>query len=289
MRSRIVADTDPDSLVVLLEARCRALLIDPPAADRVDRIVRAAIRARDDRFYVGIRDRLAPETRTRLEALLRAALGALDAGLPDNRLVRITGKRGGSITVTPFEPQPEPPNLSALKAAVTATKPMTNLLDMLKETDLRLGFSEALKSPTPYEAMDRTVLQPWILLCLHGLGANGRLRARNPAIWGDGTTSCVADSKHFGAWDQNLTTQWRVRYGGRGIMIHWHVEWKSLRLHSQREYVHGGVHANSTEGFNDRVRPTIAGVFHHISPNHADLCFGEISFRWSQLTVAGQA
>ena len=33
---------------------------------------------------------------------------------------------------------------------------------------------------------------------------NGTLRARNPAIWGDGTTACASDSKHFGAWDQNL-------------------------------------------------------------------------------------
>ncbi|WP_454019550.1 IS1595 family transposase [Azospirillum sp. Marseille-Q6669] len=59
--------------------------------------------------------------------------------------------------------------------------------------------------------------------------------------------------------------------------------------HSQREYVRGSVHANSAEGFNDRVRRTIAGVFHHISPDHADLYFGEIGFRWSQRTVAGQA
>ena len=29
--------------------------------------------------------------------------------------------------------------------------------------------------------------------------------------------------KHFGAWDQNLTTQWHARYGGRGVMIYWHV------------------------------------------------------------------
>jgi ISXO2-like transposase domain len=59
--------------------------------------------------------------------------------------------------------------------------------------------------------------------------------------------------------------------------------------HSRREYVRGAVHANSAEGFNDRVRRTIAGVFHHISPEHADLYFNEIGFRWSQRTVAGQA
>jgi len=56
--------------------------------------------------------------------------------------------------------------------------------------------------------------------------------------------------------------------------------------HSSREYA---VHVNSVEGFNARVRRTIAGVFHHISPQHADLYFHEIGFRWSQRIVTGQA
>ena len=59
--------------------------------------------------------------------------------------------------------------------------------------------------------------------------------------------------------------------------------------HSRQEYVRGQVHANSAEGFNSRVRRTIAGVFHHISPEHADLYFHEIRFRWSQRIVTGQA
>lgn len=59
--------------------------------------------------------------------------------------------------------------------------------------------------------------------------------------------------------------------------------------HSQREYVRGEAHANSAEGFNDRVRRTIAGVFHHISSKHADFYFYEVGFRWSQRTIAGQA
>ena len=40
----------PDQLAALLETRCRELSIEPPAADRVERIVRAAIRAHDERF-----------------------------------------------------------------------------------------------------------------------------------------------------------------------------------------------------------------------------------------------
>ena len=52
-------------------------------------------------------------------------------------------------------------------------------------------------------------------------------------IRGDGTTACASNSKHFGEKDQNLTTQWRMRYGGRGVMIYWHVERNSLCIHSQ--------------------------------------------------------
>ncbi len=59
--------------------------------------------------------------------------------------------------------------------------------------------------------------------------------------------------------------------------------------HSSREYVRDAVHVNSVEGFNARVRRTIAGVFHHISPELADIYFHEIGFRWSQHIVTGQA
>ena len=38
-------------------------------------------------------------------------------------------------------------------------------------------------------------------------------------------------------------------------------------------------------GFSSQVRRTVIGVFHHISPEHADLYFGEIGFRWSQRVV----
>jgi hypothetical protein len=39
------------------------------------------------------------------------------------------------------------------------------------------------------------------------------------------------------------------------------------------------VHVNSAEGFSDRVRRTVVGVFHHISPDHANLYLNEIGFR----------
>lgn len=236
---------------------------------------------------------------TNLQAEMREALNDFDISLKKNPYVRLSDKNTGWIVLTPLNAQPEPPNLATLKAELNALWPMTSLLDVVKETDLRLGFTDVLKSPTSYETMDRSVLQPRLLLCLHGLGTNaglqrmagldsgttardlayvrrryisvdamrraiavvadGTLHARNPAIWGDGTTACASDSKHFGAWDQNLTTQWHVRYGGRGIMIYWHVERNSLCIHSQLKS------PSSSE-----VASMIEGVIHHCTEMEVD-------------------
>jgi TnpA family transposase len=214
-----------------------------------------------DAFIAGLRDEM------------RTALDRLDRGLPRNPDVRISRKAGGWIHLTPPQPKPSPANIEALKAGVADEWPMTGLLDMVKETDLRLGFTDRFRSPTAYEALDRAVLRPRLLLCLNGLGTNAglkrmasaqhgasyrdllyvrrryvtveqlreavavvtnaTLRVRDPLIWGEGTNACASDSKHFGAWDQNLTTQWHIRYGGRGVVIYWHVERKSLGIHSQ--------------------------------------------------------
>jgi len=62
--------------------------------------------------------------------------------------------------------------------------------------------------------------------------ANAVLRERNVAIWGE-ATSLASDSKKIGAWDQNLMTEWHIRYRGPGIMVYWHVEKKALCIYSQ--------------------------------------------------------
>ena len=163
--------------------------------------------------------------------------------------------------------------LGALKAELGRRWPMVSLLDILKESELRVGFTAALRSPTAYENLDRGVLRERLILTLHGLGTNtglkrmaagqpgtahkdllyvrrrfvsgeglraaiarvvnATLRARRTEVWGEATSACASDSKKFGAWDQNLMTEWHVRYGGRGVMIYWHVERKSTCFHSQ--------------------------------------------------------
>jgi hypothetical protein len=101
-----------------------------------------------------------------LQAEMPEALSTLDAGLKKNPAVRLSTKKGRSwITLTPLDAQPDPPNLIVLKAELNGTWPMTSLLDMFKEADLRLGFTEVLKSPTAYEPLERAVLQPRLLLC----------------------------------------------------------------------------------------------------------------------------
>jgi TnpA family transposase len=62
---------------------------------------------------------------------------------------------------------------------------------------------------------------------------NGVFWVRLPHIRGEATTACASDSKKFGAWDQNLLTEWHVRYGGKGIMIYWHVEKHAACIYSQ--------------------------------------------------------
>nr|WP_308203826.1 Tn3 family transposase [Frankia gtarii] len=63
--------------------------------------------------------------------------------------------------------------------------------------------------------------------------ANATFASRAQTIWGAGSSAVASDSTHFGAFDQNIFTEWHSRYGGRGVLIYWHVERKSMAIHSQ--------------------------------------------------------
>jgi TnpA family transposase len=63
--------------------------------------------------------------------------------------------------------------------------------------------------------------------------ANATFAARDTTLWGQGSTAVGSDSTHFRAWDQNLFTEWHSRYGGRGVLVYWHVERGSVVVHSQ--------------------------------------------------------
>jgi TnpA family transposase len=201
-----------------------------------------------------------------------------------------------------LEPQPDPKNLIRLKAEVTRRWPMTSLLDVLKEADLRIDFTSDFQSLASREILDRETIQRRLLLSLFAMGTNMGLKRissgrhgvnyrdllyvrrrfihksalrkaiskvvnaifdiRSSEIWGEGTTACASDSKKFGAWDQNLMTEWHIRYGGRGVMIYWHVEKKSVCIYSQLK------RCSSSE-----VAAMIEGVLKHCTEINIDKQF----------------
>jgi TnpA family transposase len=187
--------------------------------------------------------------------------------------VRLLPKKKGWIHLSPLKPQPEPQNLGRLKAEIRRRWGATPLLEILKEAALRVGFLEHFRSPATREVLDEETLQIRLLLCLYGMGTNVGIKAvsqgdhgqsyqellstrrlyintdqlraaitdvtnatfriRHPHIWGEVTTTCASDSTQFRAWDENLMTEWHLRYGGKGIMLYWHVERHAACIYSQ--------------------------------------------------------
>ncbi|MBI1294733.1 Tn3 family transposase [bacterium] len=230
---------------------------------------------------------------------LDQALQLLNDTLPTNPTVTILSRADGWIRVTPLPKQEEPANLRYLKQTIRQRWWMTSLLDILKEVDLRVAFTDSFQSLTGQERLPRAELQKRLLLCLYGLGTNtgltsvsmgnhgvsyanlqyvrrrfvardalrqaisrvidATLAVRQPAIWGEATTWCASDSKQFAAWNQNLLTQWHKRYHKAGVMVYWHVANQALCIYSQLKA------PSSSE-----VASMIEGVLHHCTAMQVD-------------------
>ena len=230
--------------------RCKEIWVE--GADRFrhpDEDLPSDFSARRSDYYAALRQPMdADRFIGDLQRAMEQALSQFDANLPGNPKVRLRAYGKNRLVVTPYEPQAEPVQLQRLKAEIGRRWPMTSLLDVLKETDLRVGFTGAFKSLGTREVLDREDLPYRLLLCLYGLGTNTGLKRMVPSrggltyrellytrhrfiekdalreairrvvnatlasrlshVWGEGTTSCAADSKKFGAWDQNLMTEW---------------------------------------------------------------------------------
>lgn len=231
---------------------------------------------------------------------MRTALADFDRSFPANKDVSIK-IRGfeAQVSVSPLKARPEPLNLEALRNELLRRWPTTSLLDALKETDFRLGFTKHFTPLASRQHLSGDELSRRLLLVLFGLGtniglkplatkengvsykdllyirrrylhsdslrqatrtiANATMQARLPHIWGEGSTSCASDSTKFASWDQNLMTEWHVRYGGRGVMIYWHVDTNATCIHSQLK------RCSSSE-----VAAMIEGVLHHCTEMEVD-------------------
>jgi TnpA family transposase len=203
----------------------------------------------------------------------RRELAALNDALPRLAWLDVADRPGGAIRLSPLDAAPEPRNLRRLKHEVERRWGTVPLIDMLKEAALRTGCLQAVTSVAGRADLDPQVLAERLLLCVYAYGTNTGLRAvaagdhrhteddlryvrrrylsaeaaramavelanatfaaRQRAIWGEGSTAVASDSTHVGTFDQNVFTQWHSRYGGRGVLIYWHVERKSMAIHSQ--------------------------------------------------------
>lgn len=210
-----------------------------------------------------------------LKDRLNDNMSALNKSILTNTKVVIKNRgKSGSIKITPFDPQAEPQNIDLLKLEVAKIWPNLHLLDILKETEHRIGFTKLFQSVSSREVIKKETLTKRLLLCIFGIGSNTGIKRmsgisidtekyddlryvkkrfmtcqnirfaiqdvvnevnniRDKSVWGEATTSCASDSKKMSVWDQNLMVEWHARYGGRGVMIYWHVDKKGLCIHSK--------------------------------------------------------
>jgi len=208
-----------------------------------------------------------------LQEQMREELGALNDALPDLEWLSIAEQRSGAIKLSPLEAQPEPRNLRRVKGEVLRRWGSVALVDMLKETILRTGCLDTVTSRATGSSIPRSVLAERLLLAIYAYGTNTGLRAvasaghghsedelryirrrylspesaaqiavqiadatfaaRQASLWGESSTAVASDSTHVRAFDQNLLSEWHTRYRGRGALIYWHVERRSIVVHSQ--------------------------------------------------------
>ncbi len=240
-----------ESLELAARERLRHLKIEPPTPERLERIVRSAIRRFEDNFCEKSAEKLSSSVRTKLDELLETkddgnvkinrinyelavlqalrdglrckeiwvvganryrnpeedlptdfeqqrevyyqalqqpedveafisnlqqqmtdGLAQLDRGIPKNKPVKILTKHNGWIKLSPFAALPKPLNLKRLKTEIEQRWSMTSLLDMLKETDLRVNFTQHFKSVSSRENLKPKVLQKRLLIDLYGLETN---------------------------------------------------------------------------------------------------------------------
>lgn len=110
-----------------------------------------------------------------LRTEMTEALQQLDRGMPCNSGVRLDSRRRHPIAVSPLEPQPESSGLTALKTELVRRWSTTGLLDVFKEADRNVGFTDALATAASREATDRGEVRRRLLLCLYGLGTHAGL------------------------------------------------------------------------------------------------------------------
>ena len=253
-----------------------------------------------------------------LKELLNKQLFNFNDYLKNSQKVKVLTKPEGHIYVAKSKAQKSPEMLDDIKNHILALWPSTNLLDILKEADLYVNFTNQFLTSGASEKIDKDELQRRILLTIFSYGTNTGLKRvssgntgvsyddlkytkeryldkdnlryaismiankifkiKNKEIWGETTTALISDSKIFSSWDQNLLTQWHPRYNRSGVMIYWHVDKKATCVYSQLKTC-----------LSSEVASMFQGVLHHctdmnVKKNYADTHGGSVvGFAFSYL------
>jgi TnpA family transposase len=239
-----------------------------------------------------------------LKTKLKDALTALDKNLPSNDRVRILSKKGGRIVVSPLTPQQESKTIARIKKHLQEKWHHIHLIDVLKEVELSLHLTKDFVSYGDKTYLTPEEISKRLLLVIYGFGtnvglkpmcagnthvtdfqlrhiknyfltednlknalskiANHLFKVRLKQVWGEMPIAVASDSTQFSAYFQNLISEYHHRYGGRGVMIYWHVEKNACCIHSKLKSV------SSSE-----VSAMIEGVLNHctsmsIKKNYVD-------------------
>lgn len=123
---------------------------------------------------------------------------SLDNGFPQNKLVKIISKHNKPwIKVSPIEKKPEPHNIERLKQKVLNKWGVIDLLDVLKEVDLREDITQGFITVGNREILDRESIRTRLLLCVFAIGTNTGLKRISGASLGAVTYEDLRHIKRY--------------------------------------------------------------------------------------------
>lgn len=195
-----------------------------------------------------------------LQSLLTETAAAVDAGYPDNRQLVIDDS--GEPILKKYSRRDLSPSGAALLEAVEQRFPERNLIDMLRNVDYWTNFTRHFgpmsgNDPKIERATERYLLTSFTYGCnlgptqtakhMRGMVTAKELSFVNrrhvaidklnaalvdiinrynvlklPSVWGDGTTA-AADGTKYELYEENLLSEYHIRYGGYGGIAYHHV------------------------------------------------------------------
>lgn len=185
---------------------------------------------------------------------------SVDAGYPDNRTVVINEL--GEPVLKRTKSSEVSPSVKALETAIAERMPERNLIDILRNVDYWTNFTRHFgplsgSDPKLERATERYLLTTFTYGCnlgptqaarhMRGIVTPRELSFVNrrhvsaeklnaaltavinrynvlslPKLWGDGT-SAAADGTKYDLYEQNLLSEYHIRYGGYGGIAYHHV------------------------------------------------------------------